>query len=67
VKQALAEEDEAALDRAVEQLQTQAHQLSEKIYQQAGDQQAPPPPHQTQAKPGGKDDKPVDADFEVVN
>ena len=64
VKKALEGEDEVALDQAMEMLQTQAHQLSEKIYQQAGAGSPPPPP---QAKPGAKGDDPVDADYEVVN
>ncbi|MBM3279147.1 MAG: molecular chaperone DnaK [Candidatus Handelsmanbacteria bacterium] len=58
VKHALEGDDDTALDKAMESLQAQAHKLSEKIYQQS-----PPPP---QAKPGGKDDEPVDADYEVV-
>jgi molecular chaperone DnaK len=64
VKQALAEEDEAALDRAVEQLQTQAHQLSEKIYQQAGQPEGQPGPAPGPEKAEGGA---VNADFEVVD
>ncbi|MCC7263166.1 MAG: hypothetical protein IT369_11675, partial [Candidatus Latescibacteria bacterium] len=47
----------------------QAHKLSEKIDQNPanGTGAPPPPPHQAQPKPGGKDDEPVDADYEVVN
>jgi molecular chaperone DnaK len=65
VKQALEGEDEAALDQAMESLQTHAHKLSEKLYQQAGNQEDQP--KATQAKPSGKGDEPVDADYEVVN
>jgi ribosome-associated translation inhibitor RaiA len=63
VKAAMEGEDEAALDQAVKSLQDQAHKLSEKIYQQAGKAEEPAP----KAKPRGKDDEPVDADYEVVN
>ncbi len=70
VKTAMEGEDDRALDKAMETLQTQAHKLSEKLYQNAGQgtgASPPPPQHQAQSKPGGKGDEPVDADYEVVN
>jgi molecular chaperone DnaK len=64
VKAAMEGEDEAALDQAVKSLQDQAHKLSEKIYQQAGEPQPPPG-----AAPGPEksDSGAVNADFEVVD
>ena len=69
VKTALEGEDDSALDQAMESLQALAHKLSEKIYQNPGKGAGapPPPPHQSQEKPSGKGDEPVDADYEVVN
>ena len=64
VKTALEGEDEVALDKAMETLQTQAHQLSEKLYQQAGGQEPPPGPAPGPEKAEGGV---VDADFEVVD
>ncbi|MBI2505392.1 MAG: hypothetical protein HYW07_19440, partial [Candidatus Latescibacteria bacterium] len=54
----------SALDKAMETLQTQAHKLSEKIYQKAGDQEQPPgaAPGPEKAEGGA-----VNADFEVVD
>jgi molecular chaperone DnaK len=65
VKGALEGEDEAALDKAVQALQTQAHQLSEKIYQQAG--QPPPPPGAAPGSEKSDSSGAVNADFEVVD
>ncbi|MBM3280500.1 MAG: Hsp70 family protein, partial [Candidatus Handelsmanbacteria bacterium] len=64
VKHALEGDDDAALDKAMESLQAQAHKLSEKIYQQAGapENQPGPAPGPEKAEGGA-----VDADFEVVD
>ncbi|MSR84359.1 MAG: molecular chaperone DnaK, partial [Candidatus Latescibacteria bacterium] len=64
VKQALEGEDDAALDKTMETLQTQAHKLSEKIYQKAGEQEGQP---DSASGPGKDEGGAVDADFEVVD
>ncbi len=71
VQQALEGSDEAAIESSLAQLQQASHKLAEVLYQEAqpqgepagegGETQAPPPAGE------GRDDGPVDADFEVVD
>jgi molecular chaperone DnaK len=71
LKESLGGEDAASIKRATEELVQASHKLAEEIYKntQAKAQGAGPTPQGTDAetagKSGGKDDKIVDADFNV--
>ncbi len=64
VRQAMAGEDEAAIERAVEELTQVSHQFAERLYQQTGQQAQPGPGPEGETAEGTAEDV-TDADYEV--
>ena len=72
VREAAKGEDAEAIKSALHELEQASHALSKTLYAKAGPQPGAPgarpataPPHPAAGQPGGGEDEPIDAEFEV--